>query len=41
MWKLKNSDEYIVFASNKIEAIKKFKNDLGIIVSKKMIVRHY
>ena len=37
MWKLKNSDEYCVFASNKKQAIIKFKKDLGLDVKGYMI----
>jgi hypothetical protein len=37
MYKLKNSDEYSVIASTKNQAIKKFKKDLGIVVTKNMI----
>ncbi len=37
MWKLKNSDEYCVFAPSRKVAVKKFEKDLGIIVTEKMI----
>lgn len=37
MWKLKNNDEYVVFASSRNQAVKKFKNNLGIKVPKYMI----
>jgi hypothetical protein len=37
MWKLKNSDEYAVFATSKSKAVKAFKKNLGMIVKKYQI----
>lgn len=37
MWKLKNNDEYGVLASNKKQAIMKFKRDLGMDVKGYML----
>lgn len=39
MWKLKNSDEYCVFASNKQQVIIKSKEKLGLEVKGYMIKR--
>jgi hypothetical protein len=41
MWKLKNSDEYCVFASNKQHAIIEFKKKLGLEVKGYMIEKAY
>jgi hypothetical protein len=38
MWILKNSNEYCVFAPNRKKAIEKFKTQLGMIVSGRMII---
>jgi len=36
-WKLKNSDEYDVPANTKAVTVKKFRKNLGIINSKRML----
>jgi hypothetical protein len=39
MWKLKNSDEYAVFANSKKQAKDRFKKNLGMTVSIKNLVK--
>lgn len=39
MWRLKNNDEYCVFASTRRQAILKFKEDLGIDVKGYMLIK--
>jgi hypothetical protein len=39
MWKLKNSDEYSVFANTRQQAVLKFKKDLGLDVNPKNLIR--
>ena len=39
MWKVKNNDEYAVFAKTKEQAKAKFKRDLGMTIKLKDLVK--
>jgi hypothetical protein len=40
IWTIKGNDEYAVFAKNKSDAVRKFRENLGIVTSKKMVIRN-